>query len=329
MKSTWIQEVLRVVSLISVAILVTACAAPAPTLYTAVQRSDVPFAKELLASGIDANEKHSGSPMIYWAAQFGNSEMIRLLASKGAKVDEPGIGTELTPLAGLARHAKEPDELVAENKKTNEAVLKHYDEATARQNKWISPTDPAMFSTVADRAATLLELGADPNYVIALEWTPFLTAVENRNLTMVKAMLASKNKKVKTELRFHQWADKVALAALALQDQFNPGKGTYLTENGAEIAKYWQGVPSYDTALLYAAGKNDLELVKILVEGGANVNNGKKREEHTSVTIGDKIHTTSTYWIVGPLDIAVENGNQEMIEYLKSKGAIAGKSKAK
>lgn len=329
MKSAWIQEGLRIVSIISVAILVTACAAPAPTLYTAVQRSDVPLAKELLASGIDANEKHFGSPMIYWAAQFGNSEMIRLLASKGAKVDEPGIGTELTPLAGLARGAKEPDELVAENKKTNEAVLKHYDEATARQNKWISPTDPAMFSTVADRAATLLELGADPNYVFALEWTPFLTVVDNRNISLVKTMLASKNKKVNTELRFHQWADKTIAMSKTLGMKFTPGKGNYLSMSDKEVAEYWAGVPQYDTPLLYAVGKNDLELVKILVEGGADVNNGKKREEHTSEDLGTKILTTTNYWIVGPLDIAIENGNQEMIEYLKSKGAIASKSKAK
>ncbi len=57
-------------------------------LFAAIQKSDVEQVKQLLASGIDLDQKDgNGQTALTLASSIGNSEIINLLISAGAKVN--------------------------------------------------------------------------------------------------------------------------------------------------------------------------------------------------------------------------------------------------
>jgi len=233
---------------------------------------------------------------------------MKLLVARGAVVDATDL-VGATALCAVSMETKGPEEIIKANIAGNEKVLEAYrkrgNEAAAKE--WLLPTDPAVYSTVADRAKALVALGANPNFVFALESTPFLEAVKTENIPLVKALLETG--KADPELRFHQWVSKVVgmVSKVDVKDFAAADTGKY---------KEWDKLTTYDTPLLYAIEKGNLELVKALVEGGANVNNGKKKE---SSSIDNR---KVVYWVMGPMYIAMKKGNAEIIEYLKSKDAV-------
>ncbi|MBI5541583.1 MAG: ankyrin repeat domain-containing protein [Bacteroidia bacterium] len=281
-----------------------------PSLYEAVSRQDMKLMKELLDAGADANEKYSGAPMILWAANSGNSEMIKLLVEKGAKVDETNMSGS-TALSFLVDNGEEPEILLEKNKKINEKLIGRVKGDTAKVAKWLVHEDINRFSKVADKVKTLIDLGADPNFLLGNMsvkiGTPFLNAVQKNKLEIVKVMIDSK--KVNLEYRFDAWLEKVQ------------GNVNYLSAYkyvDKDVARDWAKVPEKNTPLLEAIEKQNLELVKILVEGGANLTNGKKATKNYK-----EGSTGYTEWyIVGPLDQAYLVKNQEIMDYLISKGAV-------
>jgi beta-lactamase regulating signal transducer with metallopeptidase domain/uncharacterized protein (DUF4415 family) len=95
-----------------------------------------------------------------------------------------------------------------------------------------------------------------------------------------------------------------------------PGSGTPLAvaaANGAAPvvqllinrgAKLDANVPGFDTPLVAAAGEGNLAIVKLLVEAGADVN-----------------HVALTGTSRSPLEAAMDEGNDDVANYLRSKGA--------
>ena len=79
-------------------------------------------------------------------------------------------------------------------------------------------------------------------------------------------------------------------------------------------------IPMFNTPLLYAIDKENLELVKLLVEGGAEINNGKKYEWDKSTPQ----YRTHHWELWTPLDVAqsAKKPNKEIIDYLISKGGV-------
>jgi beta-lactamase regulating signal transducer with metallopeptidase domain len=65
-------------------------------------------------------------------------------------------------------------------------------------------------------------------------------------------------------------------------------------------------VPGFDTPLIAAAREGDLDMVKLLVENGADVNLTPRTSSGTS-----------------PLQMATRHGNDEVANYLRSKGAVS------
>ncbi len=279
-----------------------AFAGKTPSLKDAIMAQDFEKVKLALEQGADANEVWSSSTALYWAADVGRLDMMKLLIEKGAKVDGTAfLGN--TALFGIVSNYKMPSDYVNENQKINDKILKHYTEAQCREKGWWRETNISLFSTPAERAKLLLDNGADPNFLVGngtvKEWTPFLEAVKKAYLDLVKVMLESK--KVDTEFRFHQWSEGV----VSFTKHLDAGK----YENSDDV-RVWAKVPKFDTPLLFAVEKNNLEMVKLLVEGGAEINNGKKVEKK------------EWFYYKSPLDIATENGFTAIIEYLNSKGAV-------
>lgn len=286
----------------------SAFAGKTPSLKSSVMGQSYDLTKKAIDDGADPNEQWSSAPALYWAAIQGRMDVIKLLVEKGAKVDGTGL-FGMTPLDGVIEHPKNPEDYIAENKKTNEKILKHFTETEAKAKGWYAETDISVFSTAAERIKLLLDLGADPNFLLGngtvKEWTPFLTALDKGNLEFAKIMLASK--KVDTEFRFHQWAEGV----VKFVSYVDVGK---FEKSDRNDARKWALVPKFDTPLLYAVDKKNLELVKLLVEAGAQLNNGKKTQSGGN--------GTTSFYYKSPLDIAIEKGYKEIADYLKSKGAV-------
>ena len=280
-------------------ILLNAFAAKKPSLKDAVMAYNPELTKKAFDDGADPNEKWSGATALFWASVQGQTEVIKIIIAKGAKVDETGLLGD-TPLDGIVFFAKSPEEFVAENKKTNEKILKHFTEEKAKESGWWKETDITKFSTVAERAKLLLDAGADPNFLlgnVGKTGTPFLNAVEKQNLEAVKAMLDSK--KVDVELRLGQRSNKD-----------NEWLKVYFASNTIDMNL----VPSVNTPLMFAVEKQNLALVKILVEGGASTENIKKV-------------SGSNGRLESALSIALDKGYKEIADYLISKGATSPKEK--
>jgi len=293
----------------SFALLANVYAEKKPSLMLAIKANDLEKAKSAIEAGADVNEGEGSGTMIYWAVFYTNCDMIKLLVEKGAKIDGTTPMFGLTALNFAVDGAKEPSEIAEANKKTNERVLKNFTEEKAREKGWWANTDPSKYSTLGEKTKLLLELGANPNLLqgngTVKEWTPFLTAVDKGKMELVKIMLESK--KVDTEFRFHQWSEGV----VSFVNYVEAGK--YVKADRNDV-KYWASLPRFDTPLLYAIDKDNLELVKLLVENGASLYNGKKVQETEKGT---------TYWkYLSPLDFAIRKGNADIISYLKSKDAV-------
>lgn len=284
-------------------LLLNAFAAKKPSLKDAVMAYSPELTKKALDEGADPNEKFSGATSLFWASVLGQTEVIKILIGKGANVNETGnLGDP--PLAGIVKFAKSPEEIVAENKKTNEKILKHFTEEKAKASGWWKETDITKFSTVAERAKLLLDAGADPNFLLGgfgliKTGTPFLEAVGRQNLEAAKAMLDSK--KVDVELRFVQFANK--------------DKEWQKSINSSKTID-WDLIPTGNTPLMFAVEKQNLELVKILVEGGVALDNIKKGSGSNGHKFG----------AVTALAMALDKGYKEIADYLISKGASLPKN---
>ena len=305
----------KLISILVMAMIAISSFAKDSALKTAITAQDFDRVKAALDAGCDPNESLGTSTILSWAANWGcNAEMVKLLIDKGAKVD--GVGSlALTPLAGLVwAKNNTPEEIVARNNKTNDQMLKRIKKEVLMQNGWWAQTDITKFSTPLEIAKVLLDAGADPNYVLGSGavkiGTPFLSAIKEGKFDLVKLMLDSK--KVDTEYRFDSYAEKSIKVSNKL------GAGRY---GGAATERDWAEIPMFNTPLLYAIDKQNLDLVKMLIEAGADINNGKKHE-WGETGAGVSIH----HWeLWTPLDVAknAKNPNNEIIDYLISKGAVS------
>lgn len=287
---------------------VSAFAKKAPSLKDAIMNQDIAKMKELFEQGADANEQMTSEPAIHWAVIVGNCDMIKLLVEKGADVnDSRGI----YPIIWSVFRAETPAELLQKNKDNNALILKRCKGDADKAAQWMKHEDITRFSTAEEKLKLLLELGANPNeYVSGGEQTFVTEAVKKRNLNLLQVVIDSK--KADLELRYHQGVEKQlkvveAIHTFHYMDKDNPGN--------YKVAVDWISAPQFKTPLLYAVDKNDLELVKILVEGGAELINGMKKE------VPD-VKGGREFYFEGPLDLAIHEGYTEIADYLKSKGAF-------
>ena len=288
----------KITTVLFFALMACTAFAAKPSLVGPINASSFELTKKALDEGADPNEIHAQATEFCWACITGRTDIILLLLEKGAKVDEVGY-LGLTALAGIVEFPRTPAGIVAENAKINEKILKHFTVEKVKEKGWYIETDSTKFSTVEVRAKILLDAGANPNFLlggagVVKTGTPFLEAVKKGQLGMVKVMLDSKT--VDIELRFDQYANK---------DE------DWLKMVTNSKTMNWDKIPTGNTPLMYAVEKQKLELVKILVEGGAQLDNIKKVN-------GSNGHT---FAYISALGIAIEKGNKEIAAYLLSKGA--------
>ena len=92
---------LKLVSLALTLAVITSTAHAAPSgadFYHQILMQDIPKIKEMIAGGADVNHKENGRPMLVWAAQSANVELVQVLLDGKANVNGPDEGIGHTPL---------------------------------------------------------------------------------------------------------------------------------------------------------------------------------------------------------------------------------------
>lgn len=239
-------------------------------LMLAARSGSVPAVEALLAAGaaVDARETWQGQTALMWAAGENHPEVVRVLVAAGAEIDARSQAFDWKDIKqGGVMSALPNGGLTA---LMHAARQNAYDAAVVLLELGADPNlkDPRGVSTFRiaaanehfDLAMALLERGADPDEgglpeVVKAGTTSLMRAATNRPDTvtlhgLVDALLARGAK-----------ADSLGAVGLPKKDAFGGGDGP--------------GVPS-ETALYLAAAGGDADLVRTLLEQGANANHATR-----------------------------------------------------
>jgi uncharacterized protein len=239
----------------------------ATALYAAAANADPGIAAMLLAAGADPNAHlSSGETPLMEAAERDNLETLRVLLSRGADPNarETNGGQTALMWATSERHPSVTEELIRRGADVHmrsnggftalmfAAQVGDTDSARLLIGGGAHPNDivpktgltPLIIAAATGRAEVatlLLDKGADPNAVAADGFSPLQYAATNKEaVEMVRALLRHG---AKPDVRLTQKKPTVAASGIVLE--------------GA-------------TALGLAAEINNLDAVKVLVEGGAD-----------------------------------------------------------
>jgi uncharacterized protein len=296
-----------------------------PTVIEAARSGDTETVRALLKQGADVNAAEGdGTTALHWAARAGNAELVQMLVYAGANVKATTRLGAYTPLmmAAQAGHSEAVAALIAGGSDLKAGST--------------TGTTPLMFAAQSGdtKAATMLiEGGSDVNArETAMQQTPLMFAAANNRVDVVKLLLARGADVAATskvvdltklsspeEEFFRQQAAGGGASGTVPTAPGGRGSGrpgaAPAAANGApkppDVAgltrqyRYNElvGTSGGFSPLLFAVRQGFTDVVKALVEGGADVN---------QVNPGDK----ST-----PLVVATINGHFDIGQYLLDKGA--------
>ena len=276
------------------------------------------------AINVDAEEPmQEGYTPLYVAAHCGHTEIVKLLIDAGADVNK--ANKELI-CASIEGHSKIVQQLIESGADVNNGMKND-----------VTPLHMAASMGHAEMARLLIEKGADVNKTSKDGHTPLYSAADNGHTEIVKLLITSGadvNKADKydtvtkclkkmgihvTEMTLNAWDalirknDTETIRLLIAAGADINRRGGMLLNYAAiydrpEIAKLFieaseiaNKVDMY-RPLTWASSEGYAEIVKLLIEKGANVNQA------------DNDGHTPLYW-------AVKNGHTEIVELLKAAGA--------
>ena len=249
-------------------------AAGRPPIIDAVRKGDKDALRSLIAKGTNVNEAEAdGATALHWAAYRDDLASADALLKAGAKVN---TANDLGATA-----------LWTASQNGSETMVKRLLDAGANPNlALVSGETPLMVASrsgSAPVAELLLAKGADINATATRKQTALMWAVAQKHPEVVKVLLAHG---ANVHARSATWTDVEAV----------PPHG-YLPYNKA----FPHG---NDTALMFASLVGDLASAKLLVAGGANVND-------------------TDAWGVSATAMAAHSKFEDLVEFLLEKGADA------
>ncbi len=284
-------------------------------LNTCIYKGDVEKLKRLL------NEHPEIHPdlVLTIATQKGQFDVVKYAIDHGADVNVVTGKTGLTPLMYASI-------------KGNFEIVKYLIDKGARVNEKDKTNCTALIyatmSNSTDIAKYLMKRGADVNALNGDQDTPIMWASKHNNFSVVELLLKHGAKKSinvanKEGVTTAIWAasnNNLKMLRLLVQSGVNINKGDknglvpmdfaeknnneemmlFLIENGLNLEKKLAAVE--ELPLIWFSYKNNLRVVKVLVEKRANIN--------VKTSDGDT-----------PLMFAVNNNNFEMVKYLVEHGA--------
>lgn len=249
-------------------------AAFAGPLIDAAHAGDEAAALELLRSGADAKEAApDGTTALHWAAHNDDVELARRLVREGADV-------------------------------------------SARNDYGATPLSEAAIIGNVEMLDLLLDAGADANEANADGQTALMAVARTNNVEAARRLVragadvnARETWRGQTALMWAAHDRRPAMVKFLLQEGADP--------NAVSTVNHWQRQTTTEsraqyrpagglTPLLYAAREGCDECVRLLVEGGAEVNLPDPDE-------------------ISALIIAIDNGNYDIAKYLIENGANPGK----
>jgi ankyrin repeat protein len=308
-------------------------------LYNAIRKGKTEAVKKLLDEGVDVNSNiETGWTPLYEATSYGNTEIVRLLLDRGADANAKAPSTGYTVLmqgVNLNGNLEIARMLLEKGADVNARNSSNGTTALIVSSNYSSP----------EITKLLLEKGADVNAkMISDGTTALMDGVRSSNAETVKLLLDkgadvnAKDKKGWTALMYASIAGLDSIVGLLLdkgadvnamknpEDQSDQG---ILTSNG-QINEYVYG----STALMMASQFNHLEVARLLLGRGANVNIQAtaivsipyivftySREDNIPPPEfnGDtKIHVAG----LTALYLAKEKGNADIVRLLENAGAV-------
>ncbi len=306
-----------------------------PAVFEAIRNDDLAFLKSMPNSDVENTDGRGATPLMH-AAAFGSAEAMKLLLDKGANVNAKN-NFDATALLWAACDPVKTRTLIEHNADVN---------AKSKQGR-----TPVMIAARCDGnsaiVSMLLSKGADPNVsdslgVTALHQAAHAGDVESIRLLIGKgADVNALDKKGDSALMGAAGSGSVGAVRLLL----SKGARVNVARTSYQINKHGQLALVKLTALMVAAPYGSPELVKELVDAGADVNARDSRDmtplmfavgsEHqdagvvrillrAGASVNDKSNAGET-----ALDWAVKFGNASVISLLNEAGARHSAERAK
>jgi ankyrin repeat protein len=236
-------------------------------LMLVARTGNVEAAKLLLEHGatIDARESFGGQTALMWAAARRHPDMIELLISNGAAVDARSAVRDYQRHVQAEGRPKSLDTggftplLYAARENCMACVdvlLKHGAETNKPDPDGVSPLHVAIMNANWDLAKQLIAAGADVNQWDIYGEAPLYTAVGGR----------SRNDGGRASIDPPNETSGLDIVKLLLEQGANPNMQVFFRPANVRGATNTRG----STPLIRAANGNDLEVVELLLEHGAD-----------------------------------------------------------
>ena len=288
-------------------------AAPTPSigseaLFTAIEKDDVEMVRLLVETGGDVNaaEGFGGNTPLHEAVEKGDVEIVKILVAAGADVNAEGFMSR-TPLTLAAEEgATEIMQILLGSGPSADTSADGEDKEAASTP---SIGSEALYTAIEkgdhEMVRLLVEAGADVNAAEGFGGnTPLHEAVEQGDVEMVKILVAAG-----ADVNAEGFMSRTPLTLAAEEGateimQILLGSGPSADTSADGEDKEAASTPSIGSEALYTAvEKGDHEMVRLLVEAGADVNAAEGFGGNT------------------PLHEAVEQGDVEMVKILVAAGA--------